>query len=315
MQAALYNLLFRLLSVAGPAPARRFAHLFIRQYYRIRRCLPRPTLPAAPVDSMGLVFPNPVGLAAGLDRDGSLLQELASSAFGFIEIGTVNIDSRHDNQDATASLLKNIRRARNFYDASKNPRMFGVSTGSLATGGEAHIYSDHARAMDLFRDHADFMVINLSRPGSPVRDQNQDPGRLDELLGRIIEKDNELAKTGRRKVPLLIKMAVSIDNDVFNREVLTLAVKHGFRGAILAFENRDNMDEVAGYISRLRARFESLSLIVVGGIHTAADAGRILDAGASLVQIYSCLVRHGPYQTDRVIGDIVAARHALQSGC
>jgi len=311
----LYKLLFRLLNAFGPVSGRRFAILFIRLFYRIGRYLPRPGLPAAPVDTMGLVFPNPVGLAAGLDRDGSLLQELGRSAFGFIEIGTINIDSLNENQDQTTTLLKNMRRARNLHDASKNPRLFGVSTGSLETRVDTRIFQDIARAMELLRDYADFMVINLSRPGSPARDRKLDADRLDKLLGRIIEKDKELAKTGRKKVPLLIKVAVRIDDDAGNRELLRLAVNHGFSGAILAFENRDSMDEVAVYISKLRTRFESLSLIVVGGIHTAADAGRILDAGASLVQMYSCFVMRGPYQTEKVIGDIAAAWQARQSGC
>jgi dihydroorotate dehydrogenase len=277
----------------------RFAYWWVRVYYFLNRFNPvTPPLPSCPVNTMNLHFPNPVGLAAGFDRDGKLISRLNKAGFGFIEIGTININSACDSDDELEGIVRNLEYSRN---QSTNQALLGVSLGSLRNIIDEHTVADYLQGMEKFWLHSDYIVINLSRPGSSMRSEVNKKAVLRLLLEKIKQRHTELCKTHCNHVPIIIKVAIEHENRKTLPETLTIANELEFDGLLIAFEHWPSSVDMIATVCEISAMTNHLPLIVVGGIKTADDVLQILNAGAKLVQCYSLLVNQGPLQTKKMI--------------
>ncbi len=300
-----YRLLIRFVSSINTNFVHKFAYLYTYSLCRLCRFIPISlSLPLNPVDVIGLHFPNPVGLAAGFDRNGKLLCCSEPSGFGFIEIGTVNVDAQIEADDKILNVVKNLEKAAGKYQNKNRQQQWGVNLGSLENTVSDRTIADYVQGMQLFWSHADYFVINLSRPDSPARVLNPDMEKLYELLQNIKQQHGRLTEKKGKSIPVVIKTAVDYINNEHINNVLLLAKDCGIDGAILAFEAWPDIHAVCERVRLFAEQIESFPFIVVGGIRSAKDANRVLNAGASLVQIYTGLVQDGPLQTRKMIDSL-----------
>ena len=286
------------------------------------KLLPSRALPAFPpslrVRVAGIDFPSPVGLAAGFDKDGDVPDAMLGLGFGFVEVGTVTplrqagnprprlfrlvedegVINRmgFNNRGQAAALERLMRRRRG---------IVGVNVG--ANKDSADRIADYVAGVANMAPVADYLTINISSPTTPGLRAVQDDGALDELLGAVRE-----ARTAGGP-PVFLKVAPDLGAGDAERMVRA-AIDHGIDALIIANTTlsrpplRSRFAAEAGGLSgaplkslaleALRA-FRSASggaipLIAVGGIASADDAWQRIRAGASLVQLYSALVYHGP---------------------
>lgn len=283
--------------------------------------------------AMGIEFANPVGLAAGLDKDALAVRGLAKLGFGHLELGTVTprpqagnrpprlfrlpraqalINRMGLNNAGAAALAARLRRAREQGWLAHTP--VGVSIGKNRDTPLEDAHKDYLACMDALHGVADYFALNLSSPSAPGLRSLQQADPLRRLLGALKERQAQLAAGGGRQVPFAVKLAPDLDeasvaaiaeqllafevdgviagNSTLSRPGLT-GMRHasqagGLSGAPLAPLARR-------LASRLHALLgERLPIIGCGGLLSAADAQALLDAGASLVQIYTGLVYRGP---------------------
>jgi dihydroorotate dehydrogenase len=249
------------------------------------------------INTMNLHFPNPVGLAAGFDRDGKLISSLNSAGFGFIEVGTINVNSEIESDDELGNIVRNLEHAKN---QSTNQALIGISLGSLRDEIDDHTVVDYLQGMEIFWHHADYIVINFSRPGSSMRSDVNDK-ELRQLLEKIKQGHTELCKKHSNYVPIIIKVAIEYENRKSHPETLRIANELKFDGLLIAFENWLSSGDVVATVREISVLTNQLVLIVVGGIKTADDALQILNAGANLVQCYTLLVEQGPTVMKKMI--------------
>ncbi|HXH01954.1 MAG TPA: hypothetical protein VNN09_01385 [Candidatus Competibacteraceae bacterium] len=235
---------------------------------------------------MGLDFPNPVGMAAGFDRDGRLLASLPGSGLGFAEIGTVNASA--SDHPLLIRLAARLARAR----ALPGLPPVGVSIGSLRDSLDGAALADYASAMMALLPQVDFFTLNLSRPGSPGRGSAVDPAALAGFLASLCQRCQALGAERWRPVPLVLKLAVE-PGEVMP-PAARLAGELGFDAVLAAFEGWPCRESVLRRIETLAKCLEPIPLLVVGGIRSAADVRDRLAAGAVLVQVYSALLGQGP---------------------
>ncbi len=278
----------------------------------------RQTLPLCPTEAMGLRFPNPVGLAAGYDRDGGRLAGLAAIGFGFVEIGTINVDSAAGANAALAGIADTLPRARDRRDAmggSPGRQLLGISLGSMRDSLDDRMVADYLVGMEALRGHADYLVINLSRPGSPGRASGSKgattPRRVLEGIKRGCDAMG-LGDGGR--VPVVVKVAMEAHREASIPDTVVLAGELGFDGVIAAFEHWPSRKDAIQCIRGLSGAMGPLSLTVVGGIRTVDDAWRCLEAGADLVQLFTVLVKRGPRQTAKIISGVVSRTQTDRGG-
>lgn len=293
-----YRLLIKLIALINRPLVHRFAYQYTLFFCKLCRLIPiKATLPLAPVKVMGLSFANPVGLAAGFERQGQLLAYSDRLGFGFVEVGTVNIDP--DSQPIT--LIKNLEKARKKQVDHK--QKWGINLGSLKESLDNQAIADYNKGMDLFWQHVDYIVINLSRPGSPVRKHVLDTDQVSHFFKEIKQHHHQLMLTHDTYVPVVVKIAVDQNNKTIT-ELLLLIEDHDFDGVILAFENWPESQTILNYIRTLKTKVKLLPIIVVGGIRTVTDAKQALNAGASLIQLYTSLVQYGPLYTRKLISKL-----------
>jgi dihydroorotate dehydrogenase len=275
---------------------------------------------AAPRTVFGVRFPGPVGLAAGMDKDGRALRAWPAFGFGFVEVGTVTwhaqpgnprprlfrlpaseavINRMGFNNDGAAALAERLR-------ALGPPRVpLGVSIGKSKVTPVEDAVEDYRQSLRALEPYADYFAVNVSSPNTPGLRGLQDKAALAELLGAL-----------STPVPLLVKIAPDL-TDTAIAEVLDVCAAHGVAGLIatnttlsregLAAEDQARAAEAGGLSGRpLTARAlevvtfvaketnGTLPIIGVGGVHTPDDALRMLDAGASLVQLYTGFIYRGP---------------------
>jgi len=275
----------------------RFAYLWTR-ISCILYSLPfvKTPLPRKPVNLMGLEFPNPVGLAAGFDRDAGLLKWLAPTGFGFVEIGTVNFSRENEHSGDNDKIIANIERARNKHG---HP-LIGISLGSLNDTLNARMLDDYREAMAVFWHCADYIVINLSRPDCLARSPDPANDALKKLLLSIRQYRDELAARHGTHVPVLIKLA--LDKQCNEPPLGIQLVKEAeLDGVIVAFEHWRSREQVISSIRKLDTWISSLPLIVVGGVRTPEDAEDYFKAGAKLVQLFTGLVEQGPFVAKKIV--------------
>jgi dihydroorotate dehydrogenase len=263
-----------------------------------RRNLAMSALPAHPVNIMNLHFPNPVGLAAGFDRDGKLAGRLKMAGFGFIEVGTVNVDSETDPDDKLANIVRNLEYSRSLLT---NQALLGVSLGSLRKTLDVHTVTDYLQGMEMFWQCSDYIVINLSRPDSSVRSGAAGQADLRELLEWIKKGQTELCEKHGSYIPVIIKAAIEYESRKIWPEALLIANELEYDGLLIAFENWPSSADVVTTVSEISALTDQLPLIVVGGIKSADEVLKLLSAGANLVQCYTLLVEQGPAAMEKMI--------------
>ncbi len=281
------------------------------------------------ISVFGLDFQNPVGLAAGFDKDAQLLPIWHALGFGFTEVGTITplaqegnprprlfrlpsdkalINRMGFNNDGAEIIRQRLLTLLN----SGNWPIFPVGI-NLGKGRQTPIekaLEDYSILLDQFLDLGDYFVVNISSPNTPGLRQLQEKPRLNELLGALQQKNRDRYKANPR--PLLLKASPDLEWQALD-DVLELCVKHQLAGIIATNTtlSRDgiqtSIDQEGGLSGRplknqstefiryiYRSTKGKLPIIGVGGIFTAEDAYEKICSGASLVQVYTGFVYQGP---------------------
>jgi dihydroorotate dehydrogenase len=290
--------------------------------------------PASPRKVMGLEFPNPVGLAAGLDKNGEHVDALSGLGFGFIEIGTVTprpqpgnpaprmfrlaqaraiINRMGFNNGGVERLLMNVSRAR--YRG-----ILGINIGKNFDTPLERAAEDYLYCMRKVYTAASYITFNISSPNTANLRQLQQAGELDRLLGTLAAERRELAGRHGKRVPLAVKIAPDLTQaDI--ADMAALFIKHGIDAVIATnttvsrktVEGLRDADQAGGLsgapltalsteiVRQLAAVLAGrIPIIAAGGILSGVDARDKIAAGASLVQLYSGLIYEGPALIGRV---------------
>jgi len=334
----IYSLVRPLLFALEPETAHRFT---LKTLSVLAPLGLTPSAGAAPAacarEVMGIRFPNPVGLAAGLDKNGEYIDALARLGFGFIEIGTVTprpqpgnprprmfrlpdaravINRLGFNNDGVDRLVENVRRAR--YRG-----VLGINIGKNADTPLERAADDYVACLRAVYPVASYVTVNISSPNTRDLRQLQRGPELDQLLAAVASERHNLADSHGRRVPLAVKVAP--DLDAAQIAVIAASLQNHRVDAVIATNTTTARDGVSGMahadeagglsggpisersthvVGELaRALHGAIPVIGVGGIMSAADARDKIAAGASLVQLYTGLVYRGP----ALIGECIAA--------
>jgi dihydroorotate dehydrogenase len=284
-----------------------------------------------PVTAAGLKFPNRIGLAAGLDKNGRCIDGLGAMGFGFIEVGTVTpkaqsgnpkprmfrlpeaqalINRLGFNNEGLESFLRNVKQAR----FRQQGGILGLNIGKNATTPIERAADDYLTCLDGVYPHADYVTVNISSPNTQNLRELQSDAALDALLGAIQTRRSELAKTHGKQVPIFVKIAPDLTEAQVQVIARTLQ-NNGMDGVIATNTTvaRDQVahlphgNEVGGLsgapvlassnrvIAQLRAALgPQMPIIGVGGVMSGKDAVAKRQAGADLVQIYTGFIYKGP---------------------
>jgi dihydroorotate dehydrogenase len=277
---------------------------------------------------MGLEFPNPVGLAAGLDKNAEHIDALAALGFGFLEVGTVTprpqpgnprprlfriprrealINRMGFNNVGADAFAENLRRA-------SYRGVLGVNIGKNADTPLERAAGDYEACLEKVYARASYVTVNISSPNTPGLRDLQGKGFLDDLLSRLTARSKSLAERHGKKAPLLLKISPDLDAPQI-RDIADAVRRHRLDGVIATntslgregVEGLPHAGEEGGLSGApiraksarvLKLLFESLKnevpVIASGGIMSGADAAERFAAGASLVQLYTGLVYRGP---------------------
>jgi dihydroorotate dehydrogenase len=289
--------------------------------------------PFGKLKRFGLTFSNPVGLAAGFDKDGIALESLAALGFGFIEAGTVTYHPQPGNErprlfrlPLDSALINragfNNHGARAFakrVEKSRPDCVLGVSIGKSKTIALEAAVPDYVKSFEAVYNVADYVAVNVSSPNTPHLRELQQADHLDELLRALQARNRQLTEQqgGRGLLPLLVKLSPDLEREEM-RDIVTVAQRNNIAGLIATntTTKRDQLQTraetvrsfgdggLSGAPLRRRSREMiatlynmmdgSMPLIGVGGISTAEDAWEMISAGASLVQIYTGFIYEGP---------------------
>lgn len=270
----------------------------------------------------GLKFKNPVGLAAGFDKDAKMYNELSALGFGFIEVGTVTPKPQPGNEKQRLFRLKEdsaIINRMGFNNAGvekmveqlkKNKHvLIGGNIGKNKITPNEKAVDDYVYSFEALFDHVNYFVVNVSSPNTPNLRELQDKEPLKNLLNTLQQK-NDLKEKPK---PILLKIAPDLSDDQL-LDIIEIIQETKIAGVIatnttisrdgLKSENRNEMGGLSGKPLTKRSteviRFlseksgKAFPIIGVGGIHTAEDAIEKIEAGASLVQLYTGFVYEGP---------------------
>jgi len=296
--------------------------------------LPAPRLadpPCLKVAALGLSFPNPVGLAAGFDKNAAVPGAMAKLGFGFVECGTVTPRPQAGNPRPRLFRLSEDRAVINrmgfnnggMARAAENLKrrtgsgIVGINIGANKDSEDR--IADYRAAFALLAPLADYVTVNISSPNTPGLRGLQNKEELTRLVGTVLE-----ARGGARK-PVLVKIAPDLDETALD-EIAAVALMSGLDGLIVSNTTiarpplKSRHAREAGGLSgapllmpstqilkamRQRAG-NKLTLVGVGGIATGADAYAKIRAGASLVQLYTALVYDGPGLVGRIKSELAA---------
>ncbi|MEO7412702.1 MAG: quinone-dependent dihydroorotate dehydrogenase [Opitutaceae bacterium] len=285
-----------------------------------------------PVEVFGLKFPNAVGLAAGFDKNGRAWQAAAALGFGHVEIGTITALAQPGNDKprmfrypAEEAVINRMgfnnegaeavaRRLARQPGPGRRRIPLGINLGKSKVAELDRATEDYLASFARLAQHADYLVLNVSSPNTPNLRQLQDEGRLRELLAAIAGANRDRAVApGKSRLPLLLKIAPDLSFPQIDAVLgviaefaldgiiatnTTLARPGFFRGVneaggLSGAPLRRRSTEIINYIAR--ATGGRLPIIGVGGIADAESAGEKLDAGATLVQIYTGMIFRGPF--------------------
>lgn len=291
-----------------------------------------------PTKALGLTFPNPVGLAAGMDKNGAHIDALLAMGFGFIEVGTVTplpqpgnpkprmfrlpqqqavINRMGFNNEGVDVLVRNVERAK------RKTGLLGINIGKNKDTPNEDAAADYLLCLRKVYALADYVVVNISSPNTAGLRELQEEQALRRLVGSLRDEQEKLASKHGKRVPLLVKIAPDLsenDIDAASRVLGDLQVdgvvatnttisREGVEDSRYADEagglsGAPLMSRATTVLRMLRTRLrDDIPLIGVGGILHGADAATKQAAGALLVQTYSGLVYRGP----ALIGECVDA--------
>lgn len=298
----------------------------------------RQNLPPRPVQVMGLHFKNPVGLAAGLDKNGECIDAFGAMGFGFLEVGTVTprpqngnekprvfrvlpaegiINRMGFNNQGVDTLVENVKKA-------KYEGIIGINIGKNKDTPIENGKDDYLICMDKVYDHAGYIAVNISSPNTPDLRSLQYGDALDNLLSSLKERQKELAQTRGKYVPLALKIAP----DMTEEEIIQVAdalIRHGIDGVIATnttldralVEGMPHAHEAGGLSGRplqnkstevIRLLHHELKgkipIIGVGGIDSVIAAKEKMMAGASLVQVYTGFIYQGPGLVKNIVRNV-----------
>lgn len=338
MYTLLRNALFLLPAEASHTVALK--SLACAQHLKLLSLFKPSPLPC-PITVMGLDFPNPVGLAAGLDKNGDYIDPLMALGFGFVEIGTVTPRAQPGNPKPRLFRLPAHRAIINrmgfnnlgvdhLIEQAGRRRLRGVLGINIGKNFDTPVEraaEDYLICMDKVYVHADYITVNISSPNTPGLRSLQFGDELGALLIKLKARQRDLAEQYGRYVPLAVKIAPDMSDEEL-KQVGDLLVKYGIDG-VIAGNTTVSREAVAdsafageaGGLSGAPLRDRStqvvntlanhlsgeLPIIAAGGILSAADAVEKIQAGASLVQIYTGFIYSGPSLVHRAIREIVNA--------
>ena len=291
---------------------------------------------------MGLSFPNPVGLAAGLDKNGAYIDALATLGFGFIEVGTVTprpqpgnprprlfripqagaiINRMGFNNHGVDRLVENVHKTR-------WRGVLGINIGKNFNTPLEHAHKDYVSCLRKVYGLASYVTINISSPNTKGLRELQGGDQLDTLLAALAREREGLAENYGRRVPLALKIAPDLETGQV-AVVADLVVKYGM-DAVIATNTTVGRDGVSalprgnetgglsgaplttrstGIVAELVAALAgAVPVIGVGGIMAGADAQAKVAAGASLVQLYTGLIYKGPQLVTECVDALCSAR-------
>jgi dihydroorotate dehydrogenase len=291
-----------------------------------------------PTRAFGMTFRNPVGLAAGLDKNGAHVDALLALGFGFVEVGTVTPEPqagnpkprmfrlpRHRavinrlgfNNDGIEALLANVGRAR------RRDGLLGINIGRNKDTPNELASSDYLFCLERVYPVADYVTVNISSPNTAGLRELQEEQSLRRLIGVLREEQERLASKHGRYVPMLVKIAPDLSDDdidaaarvlgdmrvdgviATNTTVSRIAVQEDpLARESGGLSGEPLMNKSTAVLRMLRTRLpDSIPLVGVGGIMSGADAAKKTAAGATLVQLYTGLVYRGP----ALVGECVEA--------
>lgn len=293
----------------------------------------------------GLKFPNPVGLAAGFDKDAKLYKELSNFGFGFIEIGTVTpkpqagndkprlfrlkedsaiINRMGFNNGGVEEAVERLKANGRAVSATLNDRvLIGGNIGKNKITPNEEAVNDYIICFEALFDYVDYFVVNVSSPNTPNLRELQERKPLTDLLQTLQDRNNEMSVRAaplsevevqsRTRKPILLKIAPDLTDEQL-LDIIEIVATTNIDGVIatnttisregISSENKKEMGGLSGKPLNKRAteviRFlseksnKAFPIIGVGGIHSAEDALEKLDAGASLIQLYTGFIYEGP---------------------
>lgn len=281
-----------------------------------------------PVKVMGIDFPNPLGLAAGLDKNGECIDAFAAMGFGFIEVGTVTprpqpgndkprifrlpeanaiINRMGFNNKGVDYLVSQVR-------AAKYKGVLGINIGKNKDTPEENAKDDYLHCMRKVYDFATYITVNISSPNTPGLRSLQYGDALNDLLSALKTEQKALAEQYGKYVPIAVKIAPDLTTEEVNG-IAQCLIDNEIDGVIATnttlsregVENLDNGNEQGGLsgapvkdksttVIKLLAKAldKKLPIIGVGGISSSTDANEKIAAGASLIQIYTGFIYQGP---------------------
>lgn len=273
----------------------------------------------------GLNFPNPVGLAAGLDKNGDVINEMAALGFGFIEVGTITPKPQPGNEKprlfrlvmdealinrmgfnnvgADAAAVKMKRK--------KKGVIVGANIGKNKTTPNEEAVRDYEYCFKVLFDYADYFVVNVSSPNTPGLRALQDKDSLAQILNAL----QDINQSKERPKPLLLKIAPDLTNEQID-DVISVVQQTKVQGIVATNTtiSRENLSYSAAIMEKFGAgglsgkplaqrateiiRYikskSQIPVMGVGGIMTADDALEKINAGADLIQVYTGFIYHGP---------------------
>jgi len=283
--------------------------------------------PALEREVFGLKFKNPVGLAAGFDKDAKLINQLSFAGFGFIEVGTVTPEPQPGNPKPRLFRLPldqglinrmgfnngGVEKMRKRLESRYSSVIIGGNIGKNKVTPNEQAVDDYVKCFEALYFDVDYFTVNVSSPNTPNLRALQDKEPLKRILNSLVS----LNQTKPRQKPILLKIAPDLTNEQLD-DIIEIVAETGIDGVIatnttISRENLKTADEeiesigagglsgkpvqsrsteVIRYLSEQSKK--SFPIIGVGGIHSAEDAIEKLDAGASLVQVYTGYIYEGP---------------------
>lgn len=281
-----------------------------------------------PCNLMGLNLPNPVGLAAGLDKNGEYIEALFALGFGFVEVGTVTpkpqagnprprlfrlpeqqaiINRMGFNNHGIDALIANVQKA-------KNKGILGINIGKNATTPMENAQEDYLICLEKAYPYADYIVVNISSPNTQNLRSLQQEDELSALLGCLKDKQTQLAEQHQRHVPLAVKIAPDLDkaqihaiaqviisckmdgviatNTTIDKSSLGNHALAAEAGGLSGAPVREKANQV---LSKLAEALQAeVPIIGVGGITQGIHAKEKIDLGAQAIQLYSGMIYRGP---------------------
>jgi len=301
-----------------------------------------------PVDMFGIRFPNPVGLAAGLDKNAAHIDELGALGFGFVEVGTVTprpqpgnpkprmfrlpqheaiINRLGFNNEGVDALLRNV-------DASNYRGVLGINIGKNKDTPNERAVDDYLFCLERVYRHASYVTVNISSPNTQGLRDLQEEATLRRFIETLREAQERLGSQAGARKPMLLKIAPDLADAELDgmAEVLRSA---GIDGVICTNTTIDHSavagdphaQEAGGLSGKplfarstevlrgMRARLgPAVPIVGVGGILDGSDAVEKLEAGADLVQVYSGLIYRGPHLVTECVDEIRRQRGAAHAG-